>query len=364
MIVSSIALHILIHFGLIKKCHAIPDIIPAVMDEFKIYQPTILLGSMFQMKKMTQIAKNLNYHGYLINFSQKQLNQYQSGVIFTDDLNQFKWNNPTNAPVLVVSKIETKEDLREVEVSIGSEVIFLDRISLKVYESYTINKVKIRRYLGQFQANVGGKATATFFPSKDYISNMENRRCDLYGLEIKGAVGWFREDPGNYSNVQFFSNNGTYDITKIANNPKYYGKFDNIFELKILESMESRLNFSSKLFLRRDMKLGSPYISSNGTAVIGEGVFQNLVDGSLDFASGPFMIKPLRLQFVDFLPTIDRAHDAIFIPTEDSSEEIDWNVFFEPFSIEAWIAVTTKCVIFTIFVTIIEWVHDFKLVRE
>ena len=58
------------------------------------------------------------------------------------------------------------------------------------------------------------------------------------------------------------------------------------------------------------------------------------------------------------------GYDAIFVPIEDSSEKIDWKVFFEPFSIEAWIAVITKCVIFTIFVIIIEWFHDFKQVRE
>ena len=93
-------------------------------------------------------------------------------------------------------------------------------------------------------------------------------------------------------------------------------------------------------------------------------MIQNLVDGSLDFASGPFIISPIRQQFVDYLPTIKSTHDAIFVPIEDSSEEIDWNVFFDPFSIEAWIAVVTKCVIFTIFVIIIEWIHDFKLVRK
>ena len=180
-----------------------------------------------------------------------------------------------------------------------------------------------------------------------------------------GALYLMSGDPEKYSNlVQFFPNNNTYDITKIANNPNYYEMFENIFELKIFETMESRLNFSSKLFLRRDMKYGSPYNSSNGTAVIGEGVFQNLVDGSVDFVTYGFFMSPIRLQFVDFLPTIMSTHDAIFVPIEDSSEEIDWKVFFEPFSIEAWIAVITKCVIFTIFVTIIEWFHDFKLVRD
>ena len=85
---------------------------------------------------------------------------------------------------------------------------------------------------------------------------------------------------------------------------------------------------------------------------------------TIDFASCPFVMTPVGLQFVDFLPAIMSYHDAIFVPVEDSSIEMDWNVFFKPFSIEVWIAVITKCVIFAIFVTIIEWFHDFKLVRE
>ena len=44
--------------------------------------------------------------------------------------------------LLVVCKIQNEEDLKEVNVSIGSEVLFLDAVLLKVYESYTINKFK------------------------------------------------------------------------------------------------------------------------------------------------------------------------------------------------------------------------------
>ena len=212
-------------------------------------QITVILGDKSTSKKeLIEVVKNLNYHGYSIGFGQKQLNQYQSCVLFMDDLTQFKWNNPTYNPILVVSRIRTEQDLKEVDVfvSIGSEVLFLDWVSLKVYESYTINKIQITRYLGQFQANNSGKAVAKFVPSIDYISNMENRRCDFYGIQLKGAISWMSEDPANYSNlVQFFPNNDTYDITKLAKNPKYYGvKFWNILELKILNVMESKFNFT------------------------------------------------------------------------------------------------------------------------
>ena len=109
MIACAFVLSIWMNFGLVK-CHHIPNILPTIMDEFMIYQPTIILGDMSEMKEMIEVVKNLNYQGYTIGFSQKQLiNQYQSCVIFTDDLTQFKWNNPTHAPILIISKIETEE---------------------------------------------------------------------------------------------------------------------------------------------------------------------------------------------------------------------------------------------------------------
>ena len=362
MIVCAFVLSIWMNFGLVK-CFNIPNILPSIMEEFTIYQPTII-SSMLKIKEITEVVKNFNHWGYSIGFSQNQLiNQYQSSVIFTDILTKFKWNNPTYAPILVVSKIATKEDLKEVDVSIGSEVLFLDGNSFKVYESYTINEIKITRYLGQFRPN-NKMATIEFLPSIDYISNMESRRCDFYGIQLTGAVSWLSEDPINYSNiVQFFPNNDTYDITKLANDPKYHEMFWNILEVKILKIMENKLNFSSKFFLRRDMKTGSPYISSNGSSVIGEGVFKDLWEGSTEFASDSFIMSPIRLQFVDFLPIVWDAHDTIFIQIEDSSEAIDWKVFLKPFAIEVWLAIAIKCIIFTLVVSFIEWFHDYKLVR-
>ena len=356
-------LSIWIMFGLLMKCHAISDILPTIMDEFRIYQP-ILLGDTLKMKEMIEVVKKLNYHRYSIGFGQKQLNQYQSYIIFTADITQFKWNNPTYAPILVVSKIQTEEDLKKVNVSIGSEVIFLDWVSLKIYESYTINKIQVIRHLGQFQAtNNRNKEVVKFVPSLDYNSNMENRRCDFYGLQMTGAVSWMLEDPGNYSNVvQFFPNNNTYDITKLANNPKYYGKFWSMIELKILNLMESKFNFTSQIFLRKDRKLGSPYISSNGSTIIGKGVFYNLVEGSIEFIWDYWYMLPIRTQFVDFLPIIRSDNDEIFVPIQDAYDEMDWNVFFQPLGTSIWMAILIKCIIFSIFSSIIEWFHDFKLV--
>ena len=246
---------------------------------------------------------------------------------------------------------------------IGSEVIFLDLLSLKVYESYTINKIHISRYLGQFLANDGSQAVAKFVPAMKYTSNMENRRSDFYGMQVTGAMQTLKDDPEKYPKlIQFYPDNDTYDITKLANNPKYHGKFGNIFELKILKILESKFNFTSKLFMRKDMKTGSPYILSNGSTVFEEGVIQNLVEGSAEFTWDCYQILPIRQQFFDFLPQLWSNYDEIFVPVEDLHEEMDWFVFFHPYASGIWIAIIIKCITFSILASVIEWFHDCKLV--
>ena len=117
----------------------------------------------------------MSFKGHQINFSQNQTHQpYQSYLIFTN-LRNFKRNQPTYAPILVVSRIQNETELNQVDVSIGSQVLFLDWFSLKVYESYTVNKIHVTRYLGQFQDQKKGKHDMMFFQSKDYIPCIEKR---------------------------------------------------------------------------------------------------------------------------------------------------------------------------------------------
>ena len=363
MISNAFTLSIGLNFGLALT--TIIDILPNFMEEFRIYQPFII-NDMLEIKYVKEVVKNLNYQGYSIGFGQKQvINQYLSYVIFTDHLSQVKWNISSFAVMLVVSKIQAEEDLKKVEVGIGCEVLFLDWVSYKVYESYTINKIQITRYLGQFNLNSAGETI--FISSQNYIPNMENRRGNFYGLQLTGAI---LEMPGagdianNLNLVQFLPNIDTYDITKLINNPKYHDKFWNIFEVKILKLMEARFNFTSKLLLRKDRKVGTLHISSNGSTKIGEGLIQNLVEGSLEFIWDYVHMNPIRRQVVDYLPTIRSDHDAIFVKIEDSLEEIDWKVFVDPFKVEVWMAIVIKCIIFTTLAIIIERIHNCKMVSQ
>ena len=69
-------------------------------------------------------------------------------------------------------------------------------------------------------------------------------------------------------------------------------------------------------------------------------------------------------QFGTFLPPMYSIHDAIYIPIMDSGEDVDWNVFFSPFSTKMWLAILLKCIIFSMFAYIIEWLHNYNMVRN
>ena len=296
----------------------------------------------------------MSFNGHQINFSQNQTYQpYQSYLIFTN-LRNFKWNLPTYTPILIVSRFQNEMELNEVDVSIGSQVLFLDWFSLKVYESYTVNKIHVTRYLGQFQEKNKGKHDVIFLQSKDYTPTIEKRRGNFYGLQIKvattkGNLGI--SGPTDFSSqVKFFPNNDTYDVTNQSTQSTFR---------MVLKWLETKFNFTTKVFLRKDMKYGSPKVLSNGSIVLGQGAFRDMFEGSVDLICTTVIMLPERAQVGTFLPTIFVKHDAIYIPI---NEYLDWNVFFGPQSTKLWIAVILKCIIFSIFVYVIEWFHNYKLV--
>ena len=157
--------------GFFQRSYCSTDYMPSILDQFKIRHP-IIINTLIDTNDLVSIVKCMSFQGYQLNFNQKGIDlpyqPYQSYLIFTK-LRNFTWNQPTYAPILVVSRIENENDLNKVDVSIGSEVLFLDWLSLKVYESYTVNEIQVTRYLGQFQENKMGKHRMIFIQSKTLV---------------------------------------------------------------------------------------------------------------------------------------------------------------------------------------------------
>ena len=97
------------------------------------------------MEFYKEICKNSNF----INFNAPFNSRDDSYVIFTK-IQNFRTEIQTDNVVLVVSDIDSEKELQQIDVSIGTEIYFLDWDSLKIYETYQINGARITRYLGQF----------------------------------------------------------------------------------------------------------------------------------------------------------------------------------------------------------------------
>ena len=363
MLKGNIFLLFCLHLMSCTNCISDFNSLPAILEEFKINKP-IILNTKLGTNDLANVVKHLSFKGFSISFSQNKQNNlpYQSYLIFSN-LRNFKWNQTTYAPILVVSRIKNEIDFMQVDVSIGCQVLFIDWFSLKVYESYTVNKVHVTKYLGQFEEIKKGMNGLIFIPSKDYTHSMEKRRGNFYGLQIKTATdkkGLGISDLADYSNqIKFFPNNNTYDVT----NMNFTFDHDQL-PLKILKWMEVKLNFTAQLFLRKDDRLGLPKVS-NGSIFLEHGLFQDMFEGSYDFllCKNLMMLREME-QFGTFLPPMYSIHDAIYIPVRDSGEDLDMNVFFSPFSTKLWFAMLLKCIIFSMFVFVIEWSHNYNMVRK
>ena len=75
-------------------------------------------------------------------------------------------------------------------------------------------------------------------------------------------------------------------------------------------------------------------------------------------------MTPLRLLFLDFLTPLYVQYVSIFIPKEEVDEFIDWKVYFNPLTSQLWVAILIKCLMFTMIVYVIEWLHGYKLVTK
>ena len=344
----------------IAATNILEDTISFVIKEFQINQP-IIENKLLSKNSFIDLMKKLSSSGHSTGFCEKKNHhQYQSYIIFTQ-IRNFNWTFRTKAAVLVVSDIQNEKDLSNVNASISDELFFMDRNSQKVYEAYQINKVQITKFLGKFHDDT------KFIPSENYVTPMVKRRNNFYGLQLNGIGDTITENFPN-DEVTIYSKYGKiyYDITNLQNYP---GLFYAPFGVPILRILQNQLNFTSQLYIQKEQAIGSPQMLDNGTIVIGEGMFQNLINGPpelgpLEFIWTPLSILPIRSQFVDFMTPLYYDHVAIFVPNQEVGNAIDWTPFISPFSNSIWISIALKCIVFTTLLCIIEWCHDYKIVSK
>ena len=140
----------------------------AIANHLKMSFLTILTPNNLER---VNIAKTFSNHGYKTSFKFKDKDSFQSVLEFVDKPNKAIANPKSDIIYLVVTRIDTINDLDDVDLAINQEVYFLDKISMNIYECYTINGHKIKRHLGKYKADKNSNAV-DFHASNEYSSRV------------------------------------------------------------------------------------------------------------------------------------------------------------------------------------------------
>ena len=323
-------------------CVIPPNVLVNIIDQFEMAD-IVIQPECFTFKENAELLKIFSGRGDMIKL--KIFSPYESFLTCADSPINFYLETQTRVPVVVITQIEKEMDLNKIDISIGDEVYFVDKSSLKTYEAYEINHMHVKRYLGQFH-NTANNLNAAFVPAKTFIDSIVKRRGDFHGLQLNGMLESFPPHvyfPDNMVEMaNYFPDNETYDLTNIAR-----GTY-----VDVLNHLEEQFNFSTKLFKRKDGKWGVPKKMQNGSIQF-EGMLQSVVEGPADLICMISMI-PSRFEFLDFLSPISQLDGALFIADINTYEMTNWKLYFEPFSIYLWMIIFLSAFSFMIIMAIIE----------
>ena len=86
-------------------------------------------------------------------------------------------------------------------------------------------------------------------------------------------------------------------------------------------------------------------------------MLQNLMEGSVDFIWSGISMVPERFPYMDFLQPLSNEYAAIFIPSHEKREIVDWKKYLRPYSTKLWLVLLATTVGFSTFISILHWIH-------
>ncbi len=147
-------------------------------------------------------------------------------------------------------------------------------------EAYTINGVRVANKLGSYvhvKGRLKNEDTIKFLPNDGVVQNFEDRRSNFYGVELKTMTERsrpFLDFLEGFDKV-YFPENQTYDVTGYTTG----------FYADVLENLQARLNFTSRLYKRKDSQWATKVPLPNGSYEL-VGAVGDLIQGNADmFAS-------------------------------------------------------------------------------
>ena len=324
------------------------EIIITLVEHLRLSQSTILLDTLIEFNDKIKLIRDFSNSGYRISSNYHNIYKDQFLIMIINSLGHYNWDAELNGSVLIVTRMQNEKELNQLNLRIDNEIYFFDQVSLKFYETYTINNHHTTRYLGKFHND---NHITNFNPTyNEPHSVLCNRRGDFKGITLEAMVENlypYADIAENWTTIaSYFPNNQTYDVTDLAT-----GSY-----IDVLHTLEKYLNFSTRLYIRKDRKWGFPISLSNGSEIV-TGMFESLVQDSAKFIWASLYTGPERQRYIDYLPILSVDHLSFYISNHETYETINWKLYLSQFSVELWLTILFTSVMITVITVFIHWVH-------
>ena len=190
------------------------------------------------------------------------------------------------------------KNINETEKININQQIYILTLNLELFEKYAINNQVIERKLGHFSGE-------SYVHEKLIEECFLKRRMNFYGSTIIAST----EDEQttivlkNLEKAPFSPANQTYDVTNFVS-----GSFFDVWK-----KLEEKLNFTTKMYKRKDGKWGVPTLLSNGSLVVPNGIVKDVMNSQAEIALASLSMLYNRYLAIDFLHPIYKNPRFIFV---------------------------------------------------
>ena len=217
------------------------------------------------------------------------------------------------------------------KINIDQQIYFLT--SLGLYEKYKINNELIQQKVGCFVDGI-------YIPEESIEQNFLKRRQNFHGTQLIALAGEYRNyiKVENLKNAPYFPSNETYDVTNFVHG--------SMFDIWMI--LQKNLNFTTKIYTRKDDKWGVPIQHPNGSISVPDGIIKDAMEGSADVLLAYLVIMYDRYLAIDYLIPLESSANGIYIKKDSIHESLDFEVFQMPFNKWTWTALIISSLIVSI----------------
>ena len=286
---------VLLFLGIIIRCGTCLDmnLVTNAVNSLKFKPPITIISSLEDKVKLVKYFFQINQ--YMV-FQDLNLEQSVCEANLHVPNHKLIKEGPSTLVILNQSMFEFA--LNNMKCEINQEVLLLNENTKELFETYTINNVKIKKKLGYFDSDNG----FNWIEEQDMVK----RRSNFQGIHLKSLTipsgDWIKLKPSHLAEATYFANNQTYDVTQHVG-----GILIDMFEI-----LKSQLNFTAKYYMRKDRQYGNVVKYSNGTFG-GIGSVPDLYNGKVDVLTATIVMTNMRIPYLDFLPPSNSTFGKMII---------------------------------------------------